>query len=41
MFPKKNLNKLETEFAIEEGIDFDILSAENLRLEAIAKAKLI
>ena len=23
----KNLNKLETEFAIEEGIDFDILSA--------------
>ena len=37
----KNLNKLETEFAIEEGIDFDILRAENLKLEAIAKAKII
>ena len=37
----KNLNKLETEFAIEEGIDFDILRAENLRIEAIAKAKII
>lgn len=37
----KNLNKLETEFAIEEGIDFDILKAENLRIEAIAKAKII
>ena len=37
----KKLNKLETEFAIEEGIDFDILRAENLRIEAIAKAKII
>jgi hypothetical protein len=41
MFKMKNLNKLETEFAIEEGIDFDILRAENLRIEAIAKAKII
>ena len=41
MFKMKNLNKLETEFAIEEGIDFDILRAENLKLEAIAKAKII
>ena len=37
----KNLNKLETEYAIEEGIDFDILRAENLKMEAIAKAKII
>lgn len=37
----KQLNRLETEFAIEEGVDFDILRAENLKLEAIAKAKLI
>ena len=37
----KQLNRFETEFAIEEGVDFDILRAENLKLEAIAKAKLI
>ncbi len=41
MFKLKNLNKLETEYAIEEGVDFDILRAENLKVEAIAKAKII
>jgi len=32
MFKLKNLNKLETEYAIEEGVDFDILRAENLKV---------
>ena len=41
MFPQKELNKLELEYVQESNLKVDILKNENLKMKAIAKAKLI
>ena len=41
MYPKKALNTFEVEFAKENNIPFDFLRNENLRIEAIAKSKIM
>ena len=41
MYKKKALNAFEVEFAKENNIPFDFLRNENLRIEAIAKSKIM
>ena len=41
LFPKKNLNAFEIEFSKENNIPFDFLKNENLKIEAIAKSKIM
>lgn len=41
MYPPKNLNDLEVNFAKEENIDESLLKNENLEIDTIAKAKIL
>ena len=41
MFPLKELNKLELEYVQETNQKVDVLKNENLKMKAMAKAKLI
>lgn len=41
MFPPKQLNTMEIEFANDNLINYDLLKLENLKIEAIAKYKVL
>ena len=41
MYPPKNLNDLEVNYAKEENLDESLLKNENLEIDTIAKSKIL
>jgi len=41
MFPPKQINQLEIDFANQNFISYDLLKLENLKIDSIAKYKIL